>query len=80
MTGMNFNYANISRADFRGTALGDATMEGTYLFLTRFEGADLSSTTGLTQEQLSLACGDQATVLPAGLTAPASWPCLGLDD
>jgi hypothetical protein len=25
--------------------------------------------------QLDAACGDAKTLLPAGLTAPAGWPC-----
>lgn len=80
LAGIDFSYANLSRADFRGTSLGDALMDGSYMFLTRIEGADLSNVSMLNQDQLDLACGDDATKLPAGLTVPAEWPCQGLDD
>jgi len=41
---------------------------------------DLTDVSGLTQEQLDLACGDQTTRLPPGLDVPSGWPCLDLDD
>jgi hypothetical protein len=47
------------------------------MLLTRFEGADLSGTTGLTQEQIEIACGNDETKLPADIKTPASWPCGG---
>ncbi|NKB54205.1 MAG: hypothetical protein GKR97_18675 [Rhizobiaceae bacterium] len=43
------------------------------------EGVDLSGVANLSQEQLELSCGENDTQLPAGLTAPAKWPC-GSDD
>ena len=39
------------------------------------KGLDLSKATGLQQMQIDLACGDAKTKLPAGLKAPATWPC-----
>ena len=80
LSGMNFSYANLSRADFRGAVLGDAEMDSAYMFLTRIEGADLSKVTRLTQDQLDLACGDDSTKLPAGVVASSEWPCVDLDD
>jgi hypothetical protein len=54
----------------KGTDMTDA-----YTYLAHFESADLSQVTGLTQEQLEAACGDDKTQLPAGLKAPEAWPC-----
>jgi hypothetical protein len=55
-------------------------MTGAYLFLTQIGGADLSQTTGLTAEQLSIACGSAQTILPSGMSPPANWPCPDYDD
>ena len=33
------------------------------------------TTVVLTQDQIEIACGNGETKLPAGITAPASWPC-----
>ncbi|PIO46485.1 pentapeptide repeat-containing protein [Phyllobacterium zundukense] len=76
LTGARFTLANLSRAD-----LSSATFEGplvfdrAFMFLTRIEGLDLSAATGLEQKQVDLACGNAETKLPAGLSAPDSWPC-----
>jgi uncharacterized protein YjbI with pentapeptide repeats len=73
---VRFSLANLSRAD-----LGAANVEGpivfdrAFMFLTRIEGLDLSAAQGLEQAQIDLACGNAATRLPSGLSAPASWPC-----
>jgi hypothetical protein len=55
--------------------MGDADLTGTYMFLTRVSGADLSRTTGLTADQVAIACGSEETLLPEGLSAPETWPC-----
>ncbi|UJW76890.1 pentapeptide repeat-containing protein [Rhizobium sp. SL42] len=74
--GSRFSLANLARADFRGAAFASPVdFERAFFFLTRIEGVDLAGATGLTQWQLDMACGDDATVLPAGLKKPASWPC-----
>lgn len=76
LTGARFRYTNLSRAD-----LSQAKFEGgldfshAFLFLTRIEGLDLSTSTGLEQAQVDLACGNDQTKLPSGFTAPSSWPC-----
>ena len=70
----------------RGRRLRGTTFEGpidftdAFLFLARLEGLDLSKATGLEQMQIDLACGDAKTKLPAGLKAPATWPCKFEDD
>ena len=71
-----FSYSNLARADFRGAKF-DTPIDFTnsYLYLTRFEGVDLSKATGIEQWQMDLTCGDADTVLPEGLEQPATWPC-----
>jgi uncharacterized protein YjbI with pentapeptide repeats len=71
-----FSMANLSRAIFHGAEIsGPVDFTNAFLFLTRIEGVDLSTATGLTQEQITLACGDGSTKLPAGLQTPTQWPC-----
>ena len=74
--GSRFAYANLARADFRGAKFAaPVDFKSAFLFLTRFEGLDLTAATGLVQWQLDMSCGDDKTRLPAGLKRPASWPC-----
>lgn len=74
--GSHFALTNLARADFRGaTFSGPVDFERAFFFLTRIEGVDLSKATGLTQWQLDMACGDDQTLLPAGLKKPEGWPC-----
>ena len=75
LTGADMSYANLSRAVFAGAKLDGIDVGTSWTFLTRFEGADLGGVAKLTQDQLDLACGDESTKLPAGLTMPSSWPC-----
>ncbi len=73
----NFSFANVARADFRKAILnGPIEFGGAFFFQTRFEGVDLTKTTGLQQWQIDMACGDAKTKLPPGLNASASWPCV----
>ena len=71
----NLRHAELARADLRGATLASADVTGAYTHLTRLEGADLSRVAGLTQGQLDLACGDEETLIPAGLERPSAWPC-----
>lgn len=74
--GSRFALANLARADFRGTTFSaPVDFDRAFFFLTRIEGVDLAASTGLAQWQLDMACGDDKTVLPAGLKKPAAWPC-----
>ncbi|WP_394689673.1 pentapeptide repeat-containing protein [Hoeflea sp.] len=76
ISGSRFSLANLARADFRGTIANAALdFDRAFMFLARLEGVDLSTATGVTQAQVDIACGDDETVLPAGLTKPGSWPC-----
>lgn len=76
LTGVKFSYANLSRAQLSNAVFeGPLGFDHAFLFLTRIEGMDLSAAEGLEQSQVNLACGDQSTKLPAGLTNPPEWPC-----
>lgn len=76
LTGTRFTHANLSRADLTNTSFtGPIDFQGAFMFLTRIEGVNLSEATGLEQEQVDMTCGDGSTKLPAGLNAPAGWPC-----
>lgn len=76
LTGARFPYANLSRADLSKASFdGGLDFSHAFLFLTRIEGLDLSTSTGLEQEQVDLACGNAQTKLPPGFTAPSDWPC-----
>ncbi|WP_425336115.1 pentapeptide repeat-containing protein [Sinorhizobium numidicum] len=81
LTGTQFPMANLARADLSGAVFeGSIDFSRAFMFLTRIESLDLSAAKGLQQEQIDLACGDAATKLPAGLSAPAKWPCPPDDD
>lgn len=74
--GSRFSLSNLARADFRGAKFsGPVDFDRAFFFLTRIEGADLTAATGLSQWQLDMACGNDSTVLPSGLSRPKSWPC-----
>jgi uncharacterized protein YjbI with pentapeptide repeats len=69
-----------TRASFINTNLRKANMVGVYAGYADFTGADLTGAclsganlTGahITQAQLNKACGDNSTILPAGMTIPA---------
>jgi len=75
LDGADMRRAEIARAVFKGASLVGSDLTGAYTYLTHFEATDLSKAKGLEQQQLDVACGDAETKLPAGLEAPASWPC-----
>lgn len=73
---VSFRLANLSRANLIHAKLGGSVdMEGAFMFRTHIEGVDLSGVTGLTQKQLDMTCGNEATKLPKGLHADEDWPC-----
>jgi uncharacterized protein YjbI with pentapeptide repeats len=75
LDGVKFENSNLSRARFSGATLLQVDFIGAYTFYTRFEGVDLSSSKNITQAQINMACGDNETVLPSGLSRPTTWPC-----
>lgn len=67
----NFAGADLTNASFVGAYLEGSSFAGAKLSGTNFSGAQLARASGLTQAQLSRACGDEATTLPPGLRIPA---------
>jgi uncharacterized protein YjbI with pentapeptide repeats len=65
--GSNFAGADLANASFVGTYLQGANFRGAHLAGTNFSGAEMDRALGLTQAQLSQACGDGATTTPPGL-------------
>ena len=77
LVGAKLGLANLSGADLTGASLKGAWLVSAVLVDTVLAGADLSgawlaNSRGLTQGQLSTACGDGSTRLPDGLAVP---PC-----
>ena len=66
-TGVSFAGANLTNASFVGTYLEGANFRGANLSGVNFSGAEMDRAIGLTQGQLSEACGDDSTTLPRGL-------------
>lgn len=70
-TAASFRNADLSRANAVGAYFGSADFTGAVLDGTNLAGAEMETARGLTQAQLSAACGDGATRLPEGLTLRA---------
>lgn len=66
-TGASFVGADLTKAGFVGAYLQGADLRGARLAGANFSGAEMDRARGLTQGQLSGACGDEATTLPRGL-------------
>jgi hypothetical protein len=62
--------AHLGRANLQGASLTGANLQGANLCLTDLAGADLSTSIGLSQEQLQRAIRDITTKLPGNLHAP----------
>jgi hypothetical protein len=73
LRGADLRGARLAGTDLRGADLRDSHLAGADLQGARLEGADLRGATGLSQAQLSAACGDDATALPPGVVLR---PCL----
>lgn len=65
LTAAQFQNGQFQNARFTGTILLDANLENA-----NFSGADMSTVQGLKQAQLDVACGDERTRLPVGLSLP----------
>jgi uncharacterized protein YjbI with pentapeptide repeats len=66
-TGSNLAGANLTNATFVGAYMQGANLRGAQLQGANFSGAEMARAVGLTQVQLSQACGDATTTLPRGL-------------
>ena len=75
LVGANLAGAMLQRAAFSEANLAGASFKHTYLYWARLEGVDLSQALDLTQPQIDMACGNDQTKLPVGLTMPTHWPC-----
>lgn len=64
----NLIHADLSCAFFAGVNFGKASLYHATLVGTSLHGADLSMIGDLSQKQLDLACGNESTKLPAGMT------------
>lgn len=71
LTGASLSGADLTNASLVGAYLNGANLAGAQLSGANLSGAQLGSARGLTQGQLSQACGDEATVLPRGMRIPA---------
>ena len=60
--------ARLSRANLQEADLAYANLQGAKLGGANLQGAKLWGATGVTQEQLDVACGNENTELPEGLT------------
>ena len=70
----DFTNANLEQANFVGAFLGGARFTGAVMTGANLSGAEMADAVGLTQAQLSTACGDATTTLPSGLTVPRCQP------
>jgi uncharacterized protein YjbI with pentapeptide repeats len=66
----DFSDVNLEDAILVGGSFNGAKFDNANLAKANFSGSDLSTATGLTQTQLSAACGDAETRLPKGLVLP----------
>lgn len=64
----DFSDANLEGATLVGAYFGYAGFSGAVLTGANLAGAELEGARGLTRAQLDAACGDEATILPAGLS------------
>jgi hypothetical protein len=62
--------ADMTEATFVGSWFGGANLAGANLKGTNLSGSYLYTAKGLTQVQLSTACGDESTEVPEGLKIP----------
>lgn len=72
---VRFDSANLTAGEFQGGQFQGAYFPGAILSDSKFDGADfsgadLSTSQGLKQVQLDVACGDEKTRLPVGLSLP----------
>ena len=76
LKGVNLSFSNISRTNLTSVNIDENfSLEGSFMFLTRIEGLDLSGSKTLKQWQINMACGNKETILPQGITTPDTWPC-----
>ncbi|HEY2660977.1 MAG TPA: pentapeptide repeat-containing protein [Caulobacteraceae bacterium] len=70
-SGANLRHADLTNATFVGAYLEGANLSGAKLTGANFSGAQMDRAIGLTEAQLSRACGDETTTVPRGMHVPA---------
>ena len=73
LQGANLDNAMLHLAILQKAILQGASLEHAMLYQAKLQGADLRKVKGLTQYQINMACLDQHTKLPPGLSRPK--PC-----
>ncbi len=68
LVGTSFRNADLTGANLSDANLDGADLDGATLRLTLIRGTDLSGARNLTQDQIAMACGDDRTRLPPGLS------------
>ena len=68
LTSADLSHTDLSESTLVGAYFGSANLTGAVMKNANLSGAELQTTRGLTQAQLSAACGDRYTRLPSGLT------------
>jgi uncharacterized protein YjbI with pentapeptide repeats len=74
LTGAELAGSDFILADLRGAKFNDAHVSNARLDRADLRGADLVGATGLSQQQLDLACGDETTKIPDPLKPPPQCP------
>jgi len=77
LTSAYLRKAILRGAYLNGANFKDAHLDEAKLDLAHLEGVDLSSATGLKQEQVNAAKGSADTKLPLGLCLPKNWTAVG---
>ena len=70
LVGADLGHATLKRASLVGADLRRANLASVPLFKADLSGANLEGARELKQAELDRACGDDRTVLPAGLKVP----------
>lgn len=70
-SGADFSDSDLARANMVGAYFGGADFRNANLAGAILSGAELETAKNLTQTQLDQTCGDEATLLPAGLRIPS---------
>ncbi|MBD1902362.1 pentapeptide repeat-containing protein [Coleofasciculus sp. FACHB-125] len=71
--GTNLQGAFLIEANLQGAFLIEANLQGAFLREANLQGADLALAQNLKQEQIKIAFGDSATILPDNLERPVHW-------
>jgi uncharacterized protein YjbI with pentapeptide repeats len=70
---VEFLGAKLYAAQFVDTKFHGGSFYGSQLDGAAFFGSDLTTVTGLSMEQISIAMGDASTILPPGMARPSEW-------